>query len=131
MTGPYYDPKRPIPAFDTTTEWLRGEGEHFDVVLSSRVRLARNLAGVPFAAKASKRDRLATLDACRNQILRASISERIVWVDLHDAPLLDRPSSSSGTSSPSSTARASPAAAPPAKTPAPSPSPSPTNDSPS
>jgi protein arginine kinase len=90
MTGPYYDPKRPIPAFDTTTEWLRGEGEHFDVVLSSRVRLARNLAGVPFAAKATKRDRLATLEACRNQILRASISERIVWVDLHDAPLLDR-----------------------------------------
>jgi protein arginine kinase len=90
MTGPYYDPKRPIPAFEASTEWLRGEGESSDVVLSSRVRLARNLAGAPFAAKASKQNRLATLEACRAQILRSSIAERIVWVDLHETPPLDR-----------------------------------------
>ena len=29
-------------------EWLRGTGPMYDVVISSRVRLARNLAGVPF-----------------------------------------------------------------------------------
>src|SRR5688500_12028049 len=90
MTGPYYDPKKPMPSFEATTAWLRGEGDCFDVVLSSRVRLARNLAGAPSAAKASRRDRIATLDTCRNQVLRAALAERMIWIDLHDAPVLDR-----------------------------------------
>ena len=34
-------------------EWLRAEGPEADVVMSSRVRLARNLAGFPFATKAT------------------------------------------------------------------------------
>src|SRR3954471_1147120 len=78
------------PPFDALTEWLRGEGEANDVVLSSRVRLARNLAGAPFAAKASRRDRLATLEACRNQVLRAGVCDRLAWIDLHEAPVLQR-----------------------------------------
>ncbi len=90
MSSPYYDPKKPMPAFDTTTEWLRGEGECADVVLSSRVRLARNLAGAPFAAKSSRSDRLTTLDQCRSQVLRAGLAERIIWVDLHETGPLDR-----------------------------------------
>ena len=37
-----------------TTEWLRGTGPEADVVVSSRIRLARNLAGFPFIAKLAK-----------------------------------------------------------------------------
>jgi len=59
-------------------------------VLSSRVRLARNLASCPFAAKASRRDRQATLEQCRDQVLRCRIAERLIWVDLHEASALDR-----------------------------------------
>ncbi|NJL31762.1 MAG: ATP--guanido phosphotransferase, partial [Phycisphaerales bacterium] len=29
-------------------EWLRGLGPHSEIVISSRVRLARNMAGFPF-----------------------------------------------------------------------------------
>ena len=36
--------------------WLRGDGADSDVVISSRIRLARNLAGFPFAARASASD---------------------------------------------------------------------------
>ena len=32
--------------------WLDASGEASDIVLSSRVRLARNLAGVPFPGRA-------------------------------------------------------------------------------
>ena len=32
--------------------WLRGDGPDADIVVSSRVRLARNVAGFPFMAKA-------------------------------------------------------------------------------
>ena len=34
-------------------EWLRGTGPESDVVVSTRLRLARNLAGMPFANRAS------------------------------------------------------------------------------
>jgi len=37
-----------------TGEWLKGKGEHSDIVISSRVRLARNLKDKPFPNKAKK-----------------------------------------------------------------------------
>ncbi len=37
-----------------TSEWLRGAGPVSDIVMSSRIRLARNLETVPFATRATK-----------------------------------------------------------------------------
>jgi protein arginine kinase len=37
-----------------TTQWLRGTGPGGEVVISSRVRLARNLAGLPFLSKCTR-----------------------------------------------------------------------------
>ena len=38
-------------------EWLRGAGPESDIVISSRIRLARNLADYPFISRASDQDR--------------------------------------------------------------------------
>ena len=38
-------------------EWLRGVGPESDIVISSRIRLARNLADYPFISRASSQDR--------------------------------------------------------------------------
>ncbi|MFM8435863.1 MAG: ATP--guanido phosphotransferase, partial [Planctomycetia bacterium] len=38
-------------------EWLRGTGPESDIVMSSRVRLARNVAHYPFVSRASEQDR--------------------------------------------------------------------------
>ncbi|MEX2171565.1 MAG: protein arginine kinase [Pirellulales bacterium] len=38
-------------------EWLRGTGPESDIVISSRIRLARNLADFPFIARATESDR--------------------------------------------------------------------------
>jgi protein arginine kinase len=43
-------------------EWLRGEGPHHQIVVSSRVRLARNLRGRPFPGWAKKADRTQVID---------------------------------------------------------------------
>ena len=51
-----------------TPEWLRGEGNASDVVLSSRVRFARNLAGYPFMPGASRLDRVQILELCRRRL---------------------------------------------------------------
>lgn len=88
-SGPYYDPPKP-PANEPCPEWLTGEGEASDVVLSSRVRLARNIAGVCFASKAGRAERQRSLETCRDQILMAGISERVVFEELHEAPPLKR-----------------------------------------
>ena len=37
----------------TSGEWLRGTGPESDIVISSRIRLARNLAAFPFTNRAS------------------------------------------------------------------------------
>ena len=40
------------------TEWLNGTGSEADIVLSTRVRLARNIRGISFSRRASEDDRL-------------------------------------------------------------------------
>lgn len=66
----------PARLFEAGTEWLRGEGDGSDVVLSSRVRLARNLAGVPFPGRGSPTDRRHALEVCKEAILSSSIGGR-------------------------------------------------------
>src|SRR5215218_8083777 len=41
----------------TSGEWLRGSGPESDIVISSRIRLARNLADFPFISRANDADR--------------------------------------------------------------------------
>ncbi len=73
----------PMP--ERAAEWLRGEGDCSDVVLSSRVRVARNLAGFPFMTTAGRVDRTQILDLCRRRLLALPVGEgrRVLWVDLH------------------------------------------------
>ncbi len=49
-------------------EWLRGDGPHHQVVVSSRVRLARNLRSFAFPGWAKKTERLQILDAIKPQV---------------------------------------------------------------
>ncbi len=53
---------------DQLTPWLRGQGPENDIVISSRIRLARNLSGYPFDSKMSKQDR-ESIDSAVQAIL--------------------------------------------------------------
>ena len=75
---------------DGAGEWLRGSGPHSDVVISSRVRLARNLAGFPFVNRANRRQRYEVLEAARSQVLSKRLADSTIWVDLADSPAIDR-----------------------------------------
>lgn len=79
-------------AFTKNAEWLRGVGDSSDVVMSSRVRLARNIAGFPFSTQASRIDRAQILEACKARILsmETSTPTRFMWVDLHKVQREDR-----------------------------------------
>ncbi len=48
----------------TSGEWLRGTGPESDIVMCSRIRLARNLADFPFTNRASRGEK-AEIEAAR------------------------------------------------------------------
>src|SRR4051812_49275288 len=49
-------------------EWLRGEGPHHQIVISSRVRLARNLRNRAFPGWAKKAERTAILELIKPRV---------------------------------------------------------------
>lgn len=49
-------------------EWLRGSGPESDIVISSRIRLARNLAEFPFVRRASHEERTQIAKSTRAKI---------------------------------------------------------------
>ena len=75
-------------------EWLRGSGPESDIVISSRIRLARNLADFPFATRATESDRTAVeqllhehIDSLKNagEMLGESL-----YFNVNDLPDIDR-----------------------------------------
>jgi len=71
-------------------EWLRGVGPMHDVVISSRIRLARNLAGVPFLSRCGTDQQREIEQRLREKILQAGISQETFYVDVDAAGELDR-----------------------------------------
>lgn len=102
-------PSRLADRGEGMSDWLRRAGDEGDVVLSSRVRLARNLAGFPLMPRASRADRAQILEICRRTILPddgperggdpaerepgpalAFVGGRIRWVPLHRIERVER-----------------------------------------
>lgn len=74
----------------TGAEWLRPDAPESDVVLSSRVRLARNYAGFPFVGRAKREDRRQILQVARRDIMQGGLCGQILWVDLNEVKPLER-----------------------------------------
>lgn len=62
----------PLGVPDFGLGWLDAGGPHADVVLSTRVRLARNLQGQPFAVRARDGDRERVLERMRQAAARSA-----------------------------------------------------------
>src|SRR4051794_33247246 len=60
-------------------DWMQGHGPHSDVVMTSRIRLARNLRSWPFPGWASERKRTELLG-----IVRPVVSGLMVMKDGYD-----------------------------------------------
>src|SRR3954452_24905931 len=71
-------------------EWLRGSGPMSEVVISSRIRLARHVAGPPSLPRPPRHQRQALEQKVRETVLGARISNETLYVDLDAAPELDR-----------------------------------------
>ena len=58
-------------------EWLRGSGPESDIVISSRIRLARNLAEFPFIRKCTSQDRKAIAKLVKGRVEETALSESV------------------------------------------------------
>jgi len=74
----------------TSGEWLRASGPESDIVISSRIRLARNLADFPFISRASDEDRDQIKALLRERVLATSEADQMLFVDVEDLEGVDR-----------------------------------------
>lgn len=71
-------------------EWLRGEGPHHQIVVSSRVRLARNLRNFSFPGWAKKAERLQILEAIKPKVEELSEMQEAFSVNSQDLSALEK-----------------------------------------
>lgn len=71
-------------------EWLRGTGAESDVVVSTRIRLARNLADVPFTTRATPAQKGEIEGRVREAIAHAEHSPKLDYLSVAGLPPLDR-----------------------------------------
>jgi len=71
-------------------EWLRGSGPESDIVMSTRIRLARNLAEFPFIRRANDVDRAAIEKMVHTALDRSETLKSLMYVHVEKLSDVDR-----------------------------------------
>lgn len=75
---------------NTQGEWLRCTGPNSDIVMSSRIRLARNLAKYPFSHWASKKEQQEILENTKKTVLSLKKIKTPLCLDIGKLDTIDR-----------------------------------------
>ncbi len=70
--------------------WMKVEGPLAGIVISSRVRLARNLAGYPFLSRCDHQQKLEIQEFLRQQTSTLKTSEPLEYINIDEAEELDQ-----------------------------------------
>ncbi len=73
-----------------TGEWLKGEGPNADIVISSRVRLARNVKDYPFFHWAGKKQKEQVLSAVKSAIESSKYMKGALFLKMADLNDIDK-----------------------------------------
>jgi protein arginine kinase len=71
-------------------EWLRGSGPESDIVMSSRIRLARNLADYPFIKRCNDIDKANIESTIRERLIANSRLANLDFINVAELNLIDR-----------------------------------------
>ncbi len=71
-------------------EWFNGSGPLADIVVSSRIRLARNLAGHKFLSRCSNTEKSEILKKLRDVLMSLELGDKISYISVNNAPTLNR-----------------------------------------
>jgi len=75
---------------DQPVNWLRATGPESDVVISSRLRMARNLAAYPFLSRIAAEQRAAVIQEVREAVQRSNFLKNAYFISSTDLSELDR-----------------------------------------
>ncbi len=73
-----------------TSEWLRGTGPNSDIVISSRIRLARNLDKIPFSHWANKKQEADILNRVKEAIFSSNYMKNGLFLNLGELNNIDK-----------------------------------------
>ena len=73
-----------------TSEWLKGTGPHSEIVVSSRIRLARNLEKWPFAPKATRQTQQEVLKVVKEALQEINLLRTSMLLRVGDLDELDK-----------------------------------------
>lgn len=73
-----------------TSEWFGGSGPLADVVVSSRVRLARNLAGFQFLSRCSSSQKAQILEKLKAAVMSLDLGDEVFYIGIDKAAVLDK-----------------------------------------
>ncbi len=73
-----------------TSEWLNGTGPGSEIVVSSRIRLARNLEKLPFSHWANKKQQEEILHLCREAVEKSNYLKGAAFFELKGLSAVDR-----------------------------------------
>jgi len=71
-------------------EWLRGAGQDSDIVLSTRIRLARNVDEFPFLSRIQPEQQAELANFLKQKILAADIAPGMSYIELEEIDGLER-----------------------------------------
>jgi protein arginine kinase len=71
-------------------EWFSGSGPLADIVISSRIRLARNLDGYKFLNRCSTDEKSEILKKLRDVLMSLDLGDKIFYISVDKAPPLNR-----------------------------------------
>jgi len=71
-------------------EWLKGEGPNSDIVISSRIRLARNLNKIPFTHWADKKEKEKVLELLGNVLKENEFLKDGIFILMKELDEIDR-----------------------------------------
>jgi protein arginine kinase len=71
-------------------EWLRGSGPLSEVVISSRIRLARNVAGELFVPRCPRARRAQIATRVRDAVVTAGVMPKLHYLDIEQLAEVDR-----------------------------------------
>lgn len=81
---------RPVELCKYPSSWFGGSGVISEVVISSRIRLARNLAGYEFLSCLSRERQRETLDRLKDVLLGIDLGEQVSFIDIDQASDVER-----------------------------------------
>lgn len=73
-----------------TSEWLKATGPNPDIVISTRVRLARNIDKIPFTHWANKRQREEVLSLAKEAVEKSNLLKSSLYLKMAEVSELDR-----------------------------------------